>query len=180
MSRQAVSEGRQSHYDTDAFIQQCCQIATKRRPEYLWPGQSIAAAKYLNIEIADFLPQGVAIDPQQVGGADLIASCCRQSRRQQRMLHLPQDAMVEPGRRQTVVKLREIGSEMPFDRAAEAFFARPLFATDRKRGVCQLSVDHRRGNHFLRIERRQAAGQILEFTHIARPAMPLETIDRGL
>ncbi len=41
----------------------------------------IAAAENLDVEIADFLSQRIAVDPQQVGGADLIAAGRGQSGR---------------------------------------------------------------------------------------------------
>jgi hypothetical protein len=36
----------------------------------------------LNIQIADFLPQGIAIEAQKVGGPDLVATGCGQRSRQ--------------------------------------------------------------------------------------------------
>ena len=39
-----------------------------------------AGAINLDVQIADLLPQGVAVDAEQIGGADLIAASCRQRR----------------------------------------------------------------------------------------------------
>src|SRR5438046_9224722 len=95
----------------------CCLIATI-------PGRSQALSisphrrsltigpKDLDVEVADFLTQRVAVDPQQVGGADLIAARSGQRHRQERMLNFAQHPVVEPGRRQAVAKAREIGGEV--------------------------------------------------------------------
>ena len=58
-----------------------------------------AAAEDLNVEIADFLTQRVAIDPEQICGADLVAASGRKGHRQERMLDLPEHPVVEAGRR---------------------------------------------------------------------------------
>jgi hypothetical protein len=50
---------------------------------------SAAAAEDLDIEIADFLAQRVAIDPEQIRRADLVTARGRKRRRQERMLDLP-------------------------------------------------------------------------------------------
>src|SRR5499427_5289214 len=62
---------------------------------------SAAAAEDLDIEIADFLAQRVAIDPEQIRRADLVAASGRKRHRQERMLDLPQHPVIEAGRRQT-------------------------------------------------------------------------------
>src|SRR6266478_9456005 len=97
----------------DAFISQCCQITTIPRrvlpskcaiPSGAWPqgdqgivrrGSLIAAAIHLNVQVAYLLAQRVAIEPEQVGGADLIAPGCRQRRRQQRHFDFLEDAVIE-------------------------------------------------------------------------------------
>src|SRR5215470_20103429 len=79
-------------------------------------GALAAAAEDLNVEIADFLTQRVAIDPEQICGADLVAASGRKRHRQERMLDLPQHPMVEAGRRQSVAETREISGQMPLDR----------------------------------------------------------------
>src|SRR5439155_21473760 len=67
-----------------------------------------ARADDLDVEIADLLPQRVAIDAQKVRGPDLIAARRRQRRGEQRLLHLTQDAVIETRRRQTVAELGEV------------------------------------------------------------------------
>src|SRR5437016_3568182 len=49
---------------------------------------SPAAAEHLNVEIADLLAQGVAVDAEQVGGADLVAAGGGERHREERMLDL--------------------------------------------------------------------------------------------
>src|SRR5712672_358424 len=122
---------------TDAFISQCCRITTNRRrdpwlkyarnrdyPSGLrFHNTSFArfasyctrlranltpAAIDLDVEIANLLPQRVAVETEQVGRADLVAAGRRQRRGQQRHLDLLQDAMIEAGRRHAVGKAREV------------------------------------------------------------------------
>src|SRR5437016_3431267 len=63
---------------------------------------SAAAAVDLNIEVADLLPQRVAVQAEQIGGADLIATGCRKRGGQQRHLDFLEDAVVEARRRHAV------------------------------------------------------------------------------
>src|ERR1700694_2747221 len=67
-----------------------------------------AAAVDLNVQIADFLPQRVAVEAEQVGRADLIAARRRQRRSEQRHLDFLEDAMIEAGRRHAVGEAREV------------------------------------------------------------------------
>src|SRR6202035_95605 len=101
---------------SDAFIQQCCPIATIRGrnilPQpYRLEGSGVSAeassgagAINLDFEVADFAAERIAGDAQESGGADLVAAGCRQSRRQQRPFDLAQNAVIEARRRQAVVK----------------------------------------------------------------------------
>src|SRR5579883_22153 len=107
----------------DAFLQQCCRIATipgRYNPQPCPASDptrpSAAAAEHLDLEIADLLAQGIAINPEQVSGADLVAARGRKRDRQQRMLNLAQDAVIEAGRRQRVPEAGEIGGEVALDR----------------------------------------------------------------
>src|SRR3954468_411152 len=83
---------------------------------------SIAAAEDLNIEVSDLLPQRVSVDPEQVGGPDLVSPGGREGHRQQRVLDLPQDAVIEAGRWQFLPEAREIVSQMPFHGARKPLF----------------------------------------------------------
>src|SRR5947209_3141044 len=62
-------------------------------------GVSPASTQEPNVQVADFLPQRVAIEAQELGGFDLIAACGTQRRGDQGVLDLAQDAMIEAGRR---------------------------------------------------------------------------------
>ena len=85
-----------------------------------------AGADHLDVEIADLLAQGVAVHPQQVGRADLIAARCRQSRRQQRVLDLAQNAVIEPGRRQTLAEISEVARKVALHRCGDRVLAASL------------------------------------------------------
>ena len=62
-------------------------------------GLAAAGAVNLDLEVADLLAQGIAVDTQEIGGADLIASRGRKRRRQKRRLHFPQNAVIQARRR---------------------------------------------------------------------------------
>src|SRR6185503_19310979 len=143
------------------------------------PARLIAAAVDLNIEVADFLAQGVAVDAEQVGRANLVAAGGGERGGQQRIFDLAQDAVIEPGRRHPVLETGEIARQVALDRGAEGFFGAQLLATGRQRRLRQFGVDHRGGDRFLRIERRQPARQIFEFAHVARPAVPFQALLPG-
>src|ERR1700730_10735456 len=68
----------------------------------------VAAPIDLNVEIADFLPQRVAVEAEQIGGADLVAARRRQRRRQQRHLDFLEDAVIEARRRHAVGKAGKV------------------------------------------------------------------------
>src|ERR1700729_4168444 len=62
----------------------------------------------LNVEVADLLAQGVAVEAEQVGGADLVATGRGQRRGQERHLDLLEDAVIEPRRRHAVRETGEV------------------------------------------------------------------------
>src|SRR5215510_7432863 len=71
--------------------------------------------KHLDFQVSDLLAQGVAVDPQEISSADLIAPRSCQRDRQQRVLDLPQDTVIEPRGRQTLPESGEIGGQMALD-----------------------------------------------------------------
>src|SRR5215216_1651099 len=86
--------------------------------------RSLAAAPVdLNVEIPDLLPQRVAVEAEQVGGADLVAARGRQRRGEQRHLDLLEDAVVEARRRHAVREAGEVRGQVGFDRAPEILHA---------------------------------------------------------
>ena len=107
---------------TDAFIQQCCRIATiPGRGQAPCHGTKPVAGTQSRQPLVRitwisrsriFLRSVLRLSPEQVGGADLVAAGRRERRRQQRIFDLAQDAVIEAGRRQTVVEAREIARQM--------------------------------------------------------------------
>jgi hypothetical protein len=63
-----------------------------------------------DIQVADLLSQRVGVDTEQVGGADLVSACRRKRRGEQRELDLPQDSVIEAGRRDAVVEAGSVSS----------------------------------------------------------------------
>src|SRR3954468_5309254 len=106
--------------------------------------RSLAAAPVdLNVEIPDLLPQRIAVEAEQVGRADLVATRGRQRRGEQRHLDLLEDAVVEPRRWHAVREAGEVRGQIGFDRAAEVLHAHRGVAA---RGDCrwrQFAVDDR-------------------------------------
>src|SRR5579864_2369357 len=134
----------------------------------------------LNLQVADLLAQRIAIDAEQVGGADLIAAGGGQGSREQRAFDLAQNAVVQAGRRQTIVKAGEIARQIAFDGAREIVFGAAGIGRSDQRRLREFGVDHRGGDGLLRIKRSEAARQVSQLAHIARPTMTLEPIERGL
>ena len=72
-------------------------------------------AEHANIQRPNAGAQRVAVEAQELGGADLVAPCRGQRRRQQRQLDLPDDAVVETGRRQILAEACEVSGKVAFD-----------------------------------------------------------------
>src|SRR6476646_1219685 len=87
---------------------------------------SAAGADDLDVQIADLLAQRVAIDPEQVGGPNLVPTSRRQRGGQERLLDFAQDAVIEARRRQGVAKVRKVARQVPLhgsrDRVLAASF----------------------------------------------------------
>src|SRR4029453_12183669 len=76
-----------------------------------------AGAEYLDVEVADLLAERVAVDAQQIGGADLVATGRSEGCGEQRHLDLAQDAMIEARWRQAVREAGKVGRQIKLDRA---------------------------------------------------------------
>jgi hypothetical protein len=58
----------------------------------IWTQRGSAAGSVdLDVEVADLLAQGIAVEAEQIRRPDLVAPGCGQRRRQQRNLDFPQD-----------------------------------------------------------------------------------------
>src|SRR6266851_9970574 len=66
------------------------------------PAALITAPVNLDVQVANLLPQRIAVEAEQVGGTDLVAPGRRQRRRQQRHLDFLQDPVIEARRRHAV------------------------------------------------------------------------------
>src|SRR5690242_12442421 len=74
---------------------------------------SLRASVRLQVELAQLLAQGVAVEAQQLGRPDLVAPRCLQRQRQQRPFHLAQDPVIEAACRQAMRMRLEIAVDMP-------------------------------------------------------------------
>ena len=83
-----------------------CDKSAAQKGEFGYRASS--ATENLDVEVAYFLAQGIAVDPQQVRGTDLIAARGREGRGQQRMLDLAQNAMIQAGGRKPVLELGKV------------------------------------------------------------------------
>src|SRR5262249_41820681 len=111
---------------SEAFVPHCCRIETNPGHPPQDSSPSAAGAEDLDVEVADFLAQSVAVDAQEVGGPDLVATGGRQGHGQERLLDFPQDTMVEAGRRQAVAEASEIGREVALDRGRQTLIGTRL------------------------------------------------------
>src|SRR5450432_1514601 len=66
------------------------------------PAALITAPVDLDVQVANLLPQRVAVEAEQVSGADLVAPGRRQRRRQQRYLDFLEDPVIEARRRHPI------------------------------------------------------------------------------
>src|SRR5258706_16099601 len=73
----------------------------------------------LDVERLDAAPERVAVEAKKLGCPDLIAAGGCQGRGQQRLLHLADDAIVEPGRRQLAAEAAEIAAEITLDQLGQ-------------------------------------------------------------
>ena len=76
-------------------------------------------ANYLEAEVADFFPERVPVEAQEMGRADLIAARRRKTDGKKRPLDLLQHAIVEPRRWEMVSLPQEILREMALDSCAQ-------------------------------------------------------------
>src|SRR6476646_10503887 len=95
------------NYDNSAaMLPSKCAIPSGVWPQAdqraVWRWSLIAAPINLDIQVAYLLAQRVAVEPEQVGGADLIASGRRKRCRQQRHLDFLEDPVIEAGRRHAI------------------------------------------------------------------------------
>src|SRR5687768_3351439 len=81
------------------------------------------AANHFDLQLAQLLAKRVAIEPQQLRRADLVAARCRQGQLQQGPLDLAQHPVIEAGRRHAVAVAGEIAPQMPPDRLAQELAA---------------------------------------------------------
>src|SRR5258708_22142360 len=132
-----------------------------RRPVQQW--SLIAAPVHLNVQVAYLLAQRVAVEPEEVGGADLIASGRRQRCRQQRHFDFLEDAVIEAGGRHAVGETGKMRRQIGFDGAAEIVDAELNAAARRHGGRRQFAVNDRAGDHVLRIQCREPAREVLKF-----------------
>src|SRR6516162_1878164 len=77
---------------------------------------SVAASIHVDVEVADLLAQGVAVDAQKIGGADLVAARGGERGGEKRPFHFAQDAVIEAGRRQAFVEFGKVVGEIALDR----------------------------------------------------------------
>src|SRR5580704_17222187 len=79
-----------------------------------------ASAVDLNLEVANFLAQRIAVDPKQVGGADLVTACGSQGRRQQGVLKVGPAPGAGAGARRAGGDGCNGGGRAPRERCAES------------------------------------------------------------
>src|SRR5262249_34980722 len=85
-----------------------CAVGDERNLDF----RLAPAAIDLDIEVANLLAQGVAVQPEQVGGPDLVAAGRSEGCGKQRNLDLLEDAVIEARRRDAVGKALEVRGEI--------------------------------------------------------------------
>src|SRR5690606_61333 len=69
----------------------------------------------LDVEIPDPATQRVAVETEQLCRPDLVATRCSQRRSDERLLHLTDDSVVKPRRRELVSVTGKIAAEVALD-----------------------------------------------------------------
>ena len=129
-----------------------------------------------NIQIADLLAKGIAIDPQDMGCLDLIPAGDFQGQTDQRPLHLTQDTVIDARRRQGIAVAGKILPQMTFDAGRQPLAFDGADGIENRRAPRQLGLDDVDTDDFLGIQSPQATDQIFEFANIARPAMSFQAV----
>src|SRR5690606_406616 len=143
---------------------------SKRRPAWT---ASLEAPDNLDMKVPDLLAQRIAVEPQELGGAKLVALGRQKGEFDQRPFDFAQNAVIEPSGRQGVVVRIEIIAQVPFHRLAQRLVGRGARARgdliDLRLG--KLGADFLYAQGFLGIKRAQAPDQILKLAHVSRPAV---------
>lgn len=120
-------------------------------------------------------PLGVEID---LRGAHLVAARRRQRQLDQRPLHLLQNPIIEPRRRDAVRLIGEVRRQMTLHQGRKRH--RPFFGPYRRRVILQLPVHDAGGDQLFGVERAHPTHQVFEFAHVPRPGMTLQTVQGAL
>src|SRR4029077_10759016 len=139
---------------------------------------NLRRAYHGDVEVLYLLAQRIAIEPQETGSAQLIPARGAQRQGQQRALDLGNDTIVHAVGRQALAMGDKKRLQVPVDGVgqrdvAAGGIARLGSLLDGGNRVGQLGLDGLDADHFLRIERRQAAHQVDQLADVARPAMLL-------
>src|SRR5687767_1353412 len=142
------------------------------------PSVGSEPAYHLDPQFADLLAQGIAVQSQQLGGADLVPAGCGQGDGYERALDLADDTVVEPRRGQPFAIFREMLGQIAFDHGGE----RRLVVLGGRHGSLQL--DQFGGHRVLMdrlvgIEHNKPPDEVLQLADIAGPGMALQPFDRG-
>src|SRR6516165_6544598 len=148
-----------------------------------WRRRSASASFYAandrNVQFADLLAQGVAIETEQMGGPDLITAGGAEGLDNQWPLNLAKHPIVEPSRRHAPLVGGEVVFDMTFDRAREPLRARHFERIVSHRRVGEFRLDHVDADDLLRIERREPPNQILQLADVPRPAIGTQPLHRS-
>src|SRR5262252_6808516 len=128
---------------------------------------SSARSDDLYVEVPDLFAQRVAIHAEEVSGPDLIAPSRRESRGQQRVLHLAKNSVIETRRGQIGVEAGEIARQVALNGRRQVVLAHGLIANSRHHWLRELGIDHDGRNGFLGVECSEPPGQVLKFADIA-------------
>ena len=126
-----------------------------------------------------FLRSVLRLTPEQLRGLDLVAAGRGERRADQRIFDLPEDAVIEAGRRQALAEALEIGrrgAARPSRRASRRSSPSPRESAIGR--LVELALDDVLGDRLLRVERGEPADQVLELADVAGPAVALQPLDR--
>src|SRR6185312_13735884 len=164
---------RRAAYGIAASRRKPWQVAAGRPPRAL-----LQVAGDVDIELADLLAEGVAVEAQELGRFELVAPGGTEAQQDERPLDLAQYAVIEPGGRQAALMRGKIVLEMALGGTAKPLIGCRLGRNRRGRRLGELGLDGVDADDLLGIESGKAPHHVLELAHIAGPAIALEPLHR--
>ena len=119
----------------------------------------------------DLFAQGIAVQAENLCRSNLIATRGVEGQLDQRRLHLHQDTVIETNGGDTIGLIGKVTAEIAFNQTLQGDGS--LFTLLGRTMVLKLALDNPGRDQVLAIEGADAADEVFQLAHIARPIMDL-------